>query len=405
MKKTLPLVTTCLSLSLLAGCSLSPSSPLVVSKLFTADNQRNNVIELYNPSEEEIDLSKYSLDFYTNGAEEATVTMTLEGTIPAQSFFAIGSSNNTADGVLSQLDWVYEEGSLPFNGNDAIALNLRGKTIDFLGNLGIDWDYSTNVTLIRLGEKETFAPYPAFDPFHFISYGPELFQFLKNDDYTIQTLDDLYAGPQLEERYKEMPFVSTSSASIGGGGAILTTNTGVADGDTAYFSATSGFGGGSVRYYYLNTPEVQSSYVDAEPWGYVASKYNKEYVLSYPATKTIYLQSIPGGPLKEVNGRSLGLVWINGVLSQFLVVSEGLSEDVAVTYSQIDLDLSYEKVPYLTFLRFAEKRAKDNGWGTKGYPTNPEGEKSPDWNYSANNGVGASSTTTPVWTPHLAMPW
>ena len=52
-------------------------------------------------------------------------------------------------------------------------------------------------------------------------------------------------------------------------------------------------------------------------------------------------------------------------------------------------------------LRFAQYRAELNGWGTKGYPNNPDGEKSPDWNYDTRR----NTTQNPVWTPHLQLPW
>src|SRR5690606_34153138 len=176
---------------------------------------------------------------------------------------------------------------------------------------------------------------------------------------------------------------------------------------TAAFAGKSqqGFPGGSMRYFYINTPEVNSTYVIAEPWGYVASKYNKQYLLNDASSKTIIIQSIPGYNLVEGNGRSLGLVWVNGSLSQHLIVREGLTEDVPITYQPYDVLLTYKKVPYLTFLRYAEKVAKDNGWGVKGYPANPNGEKSPDWNFDANGGTGALATTNPIWEPHLPLPW
>jgi hypothetical protein len=118
-----------------------------------------------------------------------------------------------------------------------------------------------------------------------------------------------------------------------------------------------------------------------------------------------YIQSIMGGGLKEVNNRALARVWVNQQLAQFLIVREGLSENVASDFTQIDLNLSYKNVPYLYFLQYAENMAKINGWGTKGFPSNPEGEKSPDWNYLANGGVGALATQSPIWSPKLPLPW
>jgi endonuclease YncB( thermonuclease family) len=290
---------------------------------------------------------------------------------------------------------------LPFNGNDVIELVHKDNRVDIIGFEGTDIDYALNLTLIRLGEVTDYKGSTTFDTFTFISYIPDVFKYLKNDTHEIKTLEDLYAGPQLEERYKNMPYIDPNNEENGAGGAVLVTNTSVADGDTAYFSAMNGFPGGSVRYFYLNTAEVDGGFVSAEPWGYVASKYNKEYLLNDSENKEIRIQSIPGSALNEGYGRNLGLVWINDYLSQFLIVAEGLTEDVPTIYEAYDLLLTYKDVPYLTFMRFAEQRAKENGWGLKGYPTNPDGEKSPDWNYQSNS----KATTDPTWEPHLELPW
>lgn len=400
MKKILLVfIVTAISFGLIA-CKKT-SSPIVISKIFETDLQANNIIELYNPSEQDIDLKDYVLNFYTNGSLEVSTTIDLNGIIKSNDYFVIGSSNAFIQSNKEKYDFLYEDGSLPFNGNDAIELMLKKEVIDYVGLVGSDVDFSRNLTLIRLGNKEDYKPSKTFDKFSFIYYLPDMFQYLKNDTHEIKTLDQLLDGPRLEERYKSMPYVDPDQPTFGGGGAVPTLLSGVADGDTAFFTANNGFPGGSVRYFYINTPEVDGSFVQAEPWGYVASKYNKEYLLVNPSEKEIYVQSIKGYALKEVNQRNIGLIWVNGHLSQFLIVREGLSEDVGMSYSHYDYEMHYKNVPYLTFLRFAENHAKINGWGTKGYPSNPDGEWAPDWNFQTNS----NTTTNPVWTPHFPLPW
>lgn len=384
----------------LVSCG-SKEHHIVISKLFDATRQANNVIELYNNSDDDIDLNDYMLNFYTNGSTEISATISLEGTIGAQSYYAIGSSNHSDNAVKSEFDFTYEEGSLPYNGNDLIELSYHEEKIDVIGFEGSDIEFAIDLTLIRLGEKEDYTPSTTFNTFNFINYLPDVFKYLKNDDYEIKTLEDIYAGPRLEQRYKEMPYVDPNNSTFGFGGAVLVTLASIADGDTASFEAMNGFPGGSVRYFYLDTREVDGSYVDAEPWGYVASKYNKEYLLSDAINKEIRIQSMPNNSLKETNDRNLGLVWINDYLSQFLIVSEGLSEEVPTIYQSYDYLLTYKDVPYLTFMRFAEQRAKDNGWGVYGYPKNPDGEKAPDWNFTTNS----KTTSNPTWEPHLELPW
>jgi endonuclease YncB( thermonuclease family) len=382
-----------------------PLPTLVISKVITATASRNNIIELYNPTSDTILLMGITLDFYSNGSQEITAQIPLEGTLNGESYFVLGSASNDIEGMLELMDYVHPSGILPYNGNDAFELVFDNRVIDAIGIKGFDIVFSGNKTLIRLGERSEYLPSSTYNQFNFISYLPDQFQYIKNDDHEIKTHEALYDGPRLEERYASYPFVKEGTTNAGGGGYVQVTNISIADGDTASFSPSGSFTGGSVRYYYINTPEVDGNYVRAEPWGYVASKYNKEFIMKNPSQSTFYIQSLLGESLKEVNNRSLGLVWVNGQLSQFLIVREGLSEDVSILYSAIDIAMSYKNVPYLFFLQYAEHFAKLNGWGTKGFPSNPEGEKSPDWNYSAAGGVGALATTDPIWQPKIPLPW
>lgn len=407
MKKLLSIIAVIVLAITLVACNEKEevTSPVVISKVYTATRLANNVLELYNNSDADIELTGYKINFYTNGAEEVSSSIDLTGTIKANDYYAIGANGHANQEVKDKLD-LKTPGSLPFNGNDAIELNYNGTVIDFIGYKGIDIEFSKNLTMIRLGNKEEYKPSKEYQVFSYIYYLPELFEYLKNDNHEIKTLDQILEGPKLDQRYKDTPYIDPINTSMGAGGAALVKLSGVSDGDTATFLPGNGFpGGNSMRYYYLNTPEVNGSNVVAEPWGYVASKYNKQYLLKDSTSKEIYVQSIKGVSVTENYGRYLGLVWVNGALSQFLIVSEGLTESVGQTYTEADLQMNYKNIPYLTFLRFAENRAEVNGWGVHGYPTNPNGEKSPDWNYQANNGVGSLATTDPVWTPHLPLPW
>ena len=401
MKKAIILLIVLTSLLTLISCQTETPN-FVISKVFDATSSHNNVIELYNPSGEDIDLTKAEIRIYNNGSttEGGDHAIKLQGTLASGSYYVLTGNNPSNNTVVRQADQQHEA-SLPFNGNDVIELYYNNQKVDQFGLLGFDINFAVDLTMIRLGEKESYQASTEYDPFNFIAYIPDLFDFVKNDDHEIKTLEQLYQGPQLEQRYLDMPYVDPNNTELGYGGAVVVNNTGVADGDTAYFQAMNGYPGGSLRYFYLNTPEVDGGNVSAEPWGYVASKYNKEYLLNNPTSKTIHVQSIPGNSLQEGYGRNLGLVWVNGALSQFWIVAEGLSEDVGSQYQAYDYLLTYKNVPYLTFLRFAQHRAEENGWATKGFPSNPDGEKSPDWNYDTRR----NTTQNPVWTPHLKLPW
>src|SRR5690554_337059 len=204
MKKILSILLTGLVFLLVACKSTMPN--VVVSKVYGNTATNNNLIELYNNSDKDVSLKSYKLNFYNNGSEIITNSISLTGTIKANDFFVIGGSNFDVTEHKSKLDFVHD-GDLPFNGDDAFELTFKNKVADQVGHLGIDLHFVRNLTLIRVGALEDFEPVDEYNQFNFIGYVPGVFQYLKNDSYEIKTLDDLYAGPQLEERYLNMRFV------------------------------------------------------------------------------------------------------------------------------------------------------------------------------------------------------
>ena len=114
--------------------------------------QNNKAIELYNPTDQEIDLSNYRLDRYSNGSSSAASNqkLILEGIMPPLSVYVIVLDRRDPDGVGQDVPvWdelqakadifvspIFEENnSLNFNGNDAVLLtNIEG------GGNGFTWD-------------------------------------------------------------------------------------------------------------------------------------------------------------------------------------------------------------------------------------------------------------------------
>lgn len=382
MKKKLLFILTLLVSFTLVSCGPGniDNHTVVISKLYGASSMDNNLIELYNNSKDKVNLGNYTLDIYSNGSTIATTKIKLKGKIDANGYFAI-SSKNIENNVLKQVDQKLKN-NLPYNGDDAVALSYKGEVIDVLGTIGLDIFFSRGLTLTRLGEKENFKPSNVYNKFDFIQYVPDNFKYLKNDNYTIKNLDDLLKGPELSFEYLNLPY---SNGTLGTGGAPVADLQSVADGDTATFSFPGKNNSMSHRYYYVNTAEVYGTNTEHEPWGNVASKFNKQFILNDVKDKEIRIQSVPNSTLTDTYGRNLGLIWVDGKLSQFEIVSQGLSKVHGNNFNSTDMSLTYLDVPYLTFLLFAEERARENGWGLHGYPVNPNGEKAPDWNYETNS--------------------
>ena len=117
------------------------------------DYFHNNAIEIYNPTNNPIDLSGYSINRYGNGATSSPDVWPLSGVLNTGEAIAIG--NGQIDSI-----WVSSYWSLPvdasfyaacgingsgvyptpfyFNGDDAMTLEKGGDIVDIFGKVGED---------------------------------------------------------------------------------------------------------------------------------------------------------------------------------------------------------------------------------------------------------------------------
>lgn len=133
--------------------SLAPCADLFISE-YVEGSSYNKALEIYNPTGVPVDLAPYRLLIYANGSTNATQTIYPSGTLQPNDVWVIAHS-------LSDLEFWFAadiDGTLNFNGNDAIVLTKNGNIIDIIGVIGQDpgtgWagsDGSTTVdrTLVR----------------------------------------------------------------------------------------------------------------------------------------------------------------------------------------------------------------------------------------------------------------
>lgn len=139
----------------------------------------NKALEIYNPTNESIDLSDYRLERYSNGATAAqdNQKVDLSGIVAPQDVVVVVLDKQDPDGVyfeapvwdeLAELAdlWlcpVYEENNMMyFNGNDAIVLRKisTNTPLDIIGKVGEDpgtagWaEMTQNHTLVRKSTVE-----------------------------------------------------------------------------------------------------------------------------------------------------------------------------------------------------------------------------------------------------------
>ena len=207
-----------LSLSLLSAFTMNSQncSELFISEYVEGWNN-NKAIELYNPTSETINLSNYALSRWSNGASVPLRTV-LEGFIEPNEAFVIGLDKRDPNGegfeaplwdgwyhftdsvtlladsiyteesdLMSKIDLFicpnYEDGTMYFNGNDAVTLEDASGNIliDIFGKIGEDpgdaWtdengDYWTkDQTLVR---KSTVKSGFVYEPNAAYTFDPTL---------------------------------------------------------------------------------------------------------------------------------------------------------------------------------------------------------------------------------------
>jgi hypothetical protein len=114
----------------------------------------NKALEIYNPTNGEIDLSQYIIRRYSNGSPVVSDELVLSGTIQSKGVVVV--TNGQTDSIWVGTYWsvpvsaaLYDNGDLHgtgiypspmyFNGNDAITLETTtGETVDIFGKVGTD---------------------------------------------------------------------------------------------------------------------------------------------------------------------------------------------------------------------------------------------------------------------------
>ncbi|MDP2722679.1 MAG: lamin tail domain-containing protein [Bacteroidales bacterium] len=127
------------------------------SKLFFSEYLEgagnNKALEIYNPTNGEIDLSQYAIRRYSNGSPVVSDELVLSGTIQSKGVVVV--TNGQTDSLWVGTYWsvpidpaLYDKGDLHdaiypapmyFNGNDAITLETTiGEIVDIFGKIGSD---------------------------------------------------------------------------------------------------------------------------------------------------------------------------------------------------------------------------------------------------------------------------
>ena len=388
--------------SSLKEASYSSSTEVIFSEYFEGSSS-NRALELYNFTDNDVDLGAYSIYIYTTADLVPTYAYKLKGTLKAKSTYVI-VGHEADEALIEKADAL---STFTFQGKQSIALVKEGNIVDVLGNIGFRTDWGKDCTFVRKVDHllpETLKDNKLlFDTYSWIKYNKEYSKLLGNVENTV-TPEELLLGPQLNEDWLEVPFAkyNSSKALIGSGGTIRINLYRGIDGDTSYFHFPPSFvfdgntvklsdiadvsNGDVVKVRYQAIDTTESYPGNIEEWGYPAKEYTTKLLHS---AKELYVQTNLDGSLQDsYGGRIMGFVFCYGgqdikgndytgryVMSNFLTVKYGLSEKCSV--EDISPELQWKDVPYSSYFTNAFEYAKRQGYGLFG-------EKDPYWDYEKN---------------------
>lgn len=133
-------------MSILPVSKAYASSNLLISE-YVEGSGYNKAIELYNPTDSAIQLDRFSLVSFVNGASRTSgtvVELKLSGTVEAKSTFVIANDKANAE-VLNKAQIKTNHTVMNFNGDDTLvlfenydAVSKDGTVADSIGQIGVD---------------------------------------------------------------------------------------------------------------------------------------------------------------------------------------------------------------------------------------------------------------------------
>ncbi|ASK61493.1 endonuclease [Virgibacillus phasianinus] len=164
--------------AILASPVSAESNEIAAEDLFISEyvegSSYNKAIEIYNGTGTEIDLSNYQVELYSNGAAEASQSVTLSGTLQHGEVFVI-AHKNADPAILAEAD-LQDSSVVNFNGDDVVVLKKGNATLDVFGEVGTDSDFAKDVTQVR--KPSITKPNEAYDDTEWTEYGADTFAYL-----------------------------------------------------------------------------------------------------------------------------------------------------------------------------------------------------------------------------------
>jgi endonuclease YncB( thermonuclease family) len=313
-----------------------PETSLYISKYFEGSDD-SKMIELYNDSEEAIDLADYSITIFNRVAGQVNeTTISLTGTLEGNDVFIIAHPESRAE-ILLLADM--ESADLFYTGRQAIAITHKNGThTDVFGDPTAGIQFSNDRTFVR---------------HDFVNEANPTFTLREWGIYAIDHYDMFGSHPVaypetfvLEDTYKALDYFTEK------GGVVEVTFVENNDGDTANFDPYFR-NNDRVRFIGIDTLEMGSG----DPLAINAQKYVESLLEN--ATK-VYIQHDPVSGIYDTYQRSLGLVWADDTLVNYMVVKMGYSQN---NYSDPTQALIFNGISLDQWFKNAEAYAQENNLG------------------------------------------
>ena len=328
---------------------------LIISECLSSNNLVDRAVEIYNKSEKQIDLSKYSLKIYKGSTDEYHEISFGDKKLDSHKTFVI-CFNESNDQLKSLSDM--ESSDLIFDGSWPMQLCKGKKVVDVIGTKGFKTDYFSGLDMIK--KESVLFGRKQFVEFDYIKFKGDYYSNLGNVKNPVSE-EEYLDGPHLTEEMFNTPFVDDNS--IGCGGAVRVNFNYNIDGDTTSFSFIddlSSYGirnRENIRYFGIDTPELQhGDRINAGEYGEQAKDFTNSLLIK---GKSYALSTAIGQQLREGYGRIMCYVWVAFIsnpqpsdyyLMNHLIVKEGYS-----FYGAVKNDPNiYNNIPYSSYLRNAE---------------------------------------------------
>lgn len=129
----------------LADTTEAQATDLYISE-YVEGSANNKAVEIYNGTDQSVDLSQYTLALYSSGASEPTNSLQLSGQLSSGAVYVVG--HPLAGEEVKKVSNI-QSNVVNFSGDDTVALKKQNQVLDTFGVIGRRENWGTDQTFVR----------------------------------------------------------------------------------------------------------------------------------------------------------------------------------------------------------------------------------------------------------------